>query len=84
LVKKFTLPYKEEKLYQRFTTQTRGNKLLNLPLKKLPKGWHSYLAGVLRYPSDARSVKTEGTVFLLLKLMKMGRFKISRDYCESK
>jgi len=26
--------------------------------KEGPKGCHSYLAGVLRYPSDARSVKT--------------------------
>lgn len=27
------------------------------------KGWNLYLAGVLRYPSDARAVKAEGTVF---------------------
>ncbi len=39
------------------------------------KGWNSYLAGVLRYPSEARSVKAEGTVLLAFDVDENGKIQ---------
>jgi len=39
------------------------------------KGWSSYLAGSLRYPTEARAVKAEGTVILSIELSEMGEIQ---------
>jgi TonB family protein len=39
------------------------------------KGWNSYLAGSLRYPTEARAVKAEGMVILAIDLSEMGEIQ---------
>jgi TonB family protein len=39
------------------------------------KGWNSYLAGSLRYPTEARAVRAEGTVILSIDLSEMGEIQ---------
>jgi len=39
------------------------------------KGWNSYLVGSLRYPTEARAIKAEGTVLLSIKLNERGEIQ---------